>query len=173
MRTLLYLIAMVGLDVHAQSLPAAGSVPNTVQSVIVGQTKIQSTSVEATDQLAMQVWGLSVEELQRARMLLQGPRASFSVPNLSPVEALGIHARNDAERRKYAEKFARAQHEDTERVLAWAMAYQVAMQRLYPNDKVIDFTGLSSIDVPAGAAAAANVPHGVGRPVKRAGGAQQ
>lgn len=51
----------------------------------------------------------------RAKVLLLGPRKAFSVENLSPIETLGIHARSDAERRKYAEMFVRAFRSDVER----------------------------------------------------------
>lgn len=130
----------------------------------------QAPSIDTTDTFTAQVWGLNAEEVQRAKALLRGPRASFSIPNLSPIEALGIHARSDAERRKYAELFARAQHADTERVLAWAYAYQEAMQRLYPNERVIDFAGLPKANVDIGAADAANVPRAVVQQPRRVGG---
>ena len=128
------------------------------QPVTSSSAVTQSTTADQADLFAAQVWGLSMDEVQRAKQLLKGPRASFSIPNLSPIEALGIHARSDAERRKYAEMFARAQHADTERVLAWAMAYQEAMQRLYPNEKVIDFNGVPKANVTPSTAEAANVP---------------
>ena len=128
------------------------------QPVTTSTSSAQATTADQADLFAAQVWGLSMEEIQRAKQLLKGPRASFSIPNLSPIEALGIHARSDAERRKYAEMFARAQHADTERVLAWAMAYQEAIQRLYPNEKVVDFNGLPKANVTPSTAEAANVP---------------
>jgi len=129
----------------------------------------QTSSVDTTDAFTAQVWGLNADEVQRAKALLRGPRASFSIPNLSPIEALGIHARSDAERRKYAELFARAQHADTERVLAWMYAYQEAMQRLYPNERVIDFGGLPKANVDIGTADAANVPRAAVQQPRRAG----
>lgn len=164
---LLLALLVVG-DVAAQAMTNPTTTTTSVRpgASAATQTEAHATTTLASDQLARQVWGLTTEELDRAKMLLKGPRANFSVPNLSPVEALGIHARSDAERRKYAEKFAMAQHEDTERVLAWAMAYQAAMQRLYPNEKVIDFSGLPAAGTPAGATDAAYVP----RQVKRPGG---
>ena len=95
------------------------------------------TTLSDRDRLLGQIWGLSNEEMTRAKILLEGPRKSFSVENLSPVEALGIHARTDAERRKYAEMFARAFHADVERSLAWNQAFTEAMGRLYPNEPIM------------------------------------
>lgn len=84
------------------------------------------------------VWGLDALEWQRYRTLMQGLRASISPSTISPIEVLGIHARNPAERRRYAEQWARAMHEDVERILAFERAYQAAYRRLYPNAVLID-----------------------------------
>ncbi|NMG16271.1 integrating conjugative element protein [Aromatoleum bremense] len=100
------------------------------------------TGVSSTDILEARYWGITVEELQRARILMRGPRGAFSDPRISPVEVLGVHARSDAERTRYGELFARLLHDDAERVLAWQRAGTEAMRRLYPNDKVVDFSGL-------------------------------
>ena len=87
------------------------------------------------------VWGIELDDLQRARQLMRGPRGAFSVSNISPVEVLGIHARTPAEKRKYAELFARLMVEDSERVLAFQREYDAAVKRLYPDIKVVDFRG--------------------------------
>ncbi|GKS92651.1 hypothetical protein [Acidovorax sp. SUPP2539] len=116
------------------------------------------TVLDENDQLIASIWGLSSEEMLRAKVLLQGPRKSFSVENLSPVEALGIHARSDAERRKYAEMFARTFHADVERSLAWNAAFTEAMARMYPNEPVMDFSGQAKVAAPIGAADMLNVP---------------
>lgn len=151
---------------QAQGVRAVPVAPTQRQVVPsgVGAVAAQQSSLDAMDAFTAQVWGLTGEEVQRAKLLLKGPRASFSIPNLSPIEALGIHARTEAERRKYAELFAKQQHADTERVLAWMYAYQEAMQRLYPNDKVIDFSSAPKANVTTGTADAANVPRSVVQP---------
>lgn len=137
-------------------------------SVAVGTTAIGSTAPAAqlTDRNGLtplevwqaQVWGLTPAEMQRATMLLKGPRATFSVATLSPVEALGIHARTPAERRKYAELFVRAFHQDVERVLAWNQAADEALRRLYPNEPVISFDNVSKVAADPAVAAGANIP---------------
>lgn len=112
---------------------------NTTDKVSAG---IPETSVSSTDVLEAGYWGITVEELHRARILMRGPRGAFSDPRISPVEVLGVHARSDAERTRYGELFARLLHDDAERVLAWQRAGTEAMRRIYPNDKVVDFSGL-------------------------------
>lgn len=147
---------------------ACGLLAGGVQAQTVARTQQQHTQehsaqntysrMDDRDRLLGQIWGLSDEEMIRAKVLLQGPRRSFSVENLSPVEALGIHARNDAERRKYAEMFARALRADVERSLAWNQAFTEAMGRLYPNDPVVDYSGIPRVTAPVGAADAVGVP---------------
>ena len=129
----------------------------------LGQTSAQRIAqahsrLDANDLLVAQIWGLSEDEMIRAKVLLKGPRAAFSVENLSPVEALGIHARDDAERQRYAEMFARALQADVERSLAWNRAFQQAQSRLYPNQKVVDFEGLPMVEGPTSAADLLGIP---------------
>ncbi len=130
------------------------------QAVAGAGKAVQSTAaqMEAYEQMQSQMWGLSIDDVRRAGLLMQGPRGAFSVANITPVEVLGIHARSDAERQKYAELFARILHADTERVLAWTLAHAQAMARLYPNEPVIDFSGSPRPIVDPAIAEAALVP---------------
>jgi len=132
-----------------------------VQRTQEGNTANSYSTLTDRDRLLSQIWDLTNEEMLRAKVLLEGPRKSFSVENLSPIEALGIHARTEAERRKYAEKFVRAFRADVERSLAWNRAFTEAMQRLYPNDPVIDYSGVPAAQAPVGAADALGVPRGL------------
>lgn len=168
MRIVLLCTLIAATGVHAQNTAPSTvrTAERTTQVTTSTSASKQPTMVDTSDRLALEVWGLTPDELQRAKLLLKGPRAAFSIPNLSPVEALGIHARTEAERRKYAEKFAKAAHDDTERVLAWEQAYQAAMQRLYPGQRVVDYTNVPPANVSLGAAAAANVPKTLVRPAR-------
>ncbi|MBC7501837.1 MAG: hypothetical protein H7315_15285 [Herminiimonas sp.] len=114
--------------------------------------------VDPLEQIQSEFWGLNIDEVRRAALLMKGPRGAFSAPNLTPIEVLGIHARSDAERQKYAELFSRILHADTERVLAWAVANAQANERLYPNEPVVDFSGSRRPVVEPSAAQAAMVP---------------
>ncbi len=131
-----------------------------------GNAQAQGSALTPQEQVLARIWGISTAEMQRASLLLKGPRAAFSASNLTPIEALGIHARTPAERRKYAEMFARAHQEDTERVLAWASEWEEAMRRLYPNNPAIDFTNAPKVAVTPGMADAAKIPRGAYIPVE-------
>lgn len=88
------------------------------------------------------LWGLSQDEWQRYRTLMEGIRGSISPATISPIEVLGIHARDDGERRKYAEQWAVMMREDAERILAFQGAYDEAGRLLYPDETLIDVARL-------------------------------
>lgn len=87
-------------------------------------------------------WNLSETEWQRYRRLMDGVRGSISPETISPLEVLGIHARDGQERQRYAERWAQIMHEDAERILAFQHAYDAAIRRLYPNEPLIDASRL-------------------------------
>jgi integrating conjugative element protein (TIGR03759 family) len=91
------------------------------------------TNVDQGDQGAARLWGLSLDDYRRSQALMKGIRGAVSDPRITPIEVLGIHARDDAERRKYAEIFARVMAEDAQRVLQFQHEYQQAFRRLYPT----------------------------------------
>ena len=71
-------------------------------------------------------WGISEAEYARYEELMNGVRGSISPGSISPLEVLGIHAQNEAERKKYARLWADIMEQDTERVLAFQRAYDEA-----------------------------------------------
>lgn len=154
---------------------AAGS--NTSMAIDLGSTQTDSRQVVptatkpiaaartspvpfngATDQELAQMWHLSVPEIQRARVLMQGPRGAFSSPQLSPIEALGIHAANDAERLRYARLLAKIGYEDTLRVLAWSRVVQAEAQSITAGQPVLDFSDVPKAHVSVEAADMLGVP---------------
>lgn len=110
-----------------------------VASSTRSSTQQNSGVVDQTTRDMSQIWGLTVDEIRRFQLLMRGYRGSVSNPQISPIEVLGIHARDDAERRKYAEMLAKIMVADAERVLAFEREREAAIFRLYPNIKVMDF----------------------------------
>ena len=111
------------------------------------QRTIRQTPLTSSERARAQSWGLSEIEWQRYRSLLQGIRGSVSPATLSPLEVLGIHARDDAERTRYAEQWAIAMRDDAERILAFQRAYDEANRRLFPDTPLIDPVAASAADV--------------------------
>ena len=102
------------------------------------ETQLEQTPLAVSERARAEFWGLTETEWQRYRSLLQGIRGSVSPATLSPLEVLGIHARDDAERTRYAEQWAMAMRDDAERILAFQHAYDEANRRLFPDAALID-----------------------------------
>ena len=105
----------------------------TSSTVFAGSTattnETRSTITESAETQSEQKhlqWGLSETEYARYEELMKGVRGSISPDTISPLEVLGIHAQNEAERKKYARLWADIMEQDTERVLAFQRAYDEA-----------------------------------------------
>ncbi|WP_258197569.1 TIGR03759 family integrating conjugative element protein [Pseudomonas oryzihabitans] len=79
-----------------------------------------------------QAWGLQANEWVRYHELMQGPLGIYA-PHLDPLTALGIEARSDEERTRYAELQVRAEARRVEKLLTYQRAYDAAWQRLAPD----------------------------------------
>jgi len=89
-----------------------------------------------------EAWGLNLDEWDRYETLIQGPRGLWS-PSLDPIMVLGIHARNDAERRRFAERAVEQERTRVEGELAFQRAYDEAWARLYPEVRLLEPTVMS------------------------------
>ncbi|WP_273217700.1 TIGR03759 family integrating conjugative element protein [Pseudomonas sp.] len=98
-----------------------------------------SREARSDEQLA-QDWGLQAEDWIRYRQLQQGPLGIYS-PNLDPLTALGIEARSDDERRRFAELQVRAESARVTKEMAYQRAYDQAWKRLHPTLQVVTLTG--------------------------------
>ncbi|MDE0251112.1 MAG: TIGR03759 family integrating conjugative element protein [Gammaproteobacteria bacterium] len=116
------------------------------QETDTGKSTLSEHTLTPAERARMRTWGLSKTEWYRYRALMQGIRGSVSSTTLSPVEVLGIHARNSDERRRYAEQWARMMREDAGRILAFQRAYDAAWHRLYPGTVLIDADALASAE---------------------------
>jgi integrating conjugative element protein (TIGR03759 family) len=124
----------------------AQSVSNTTaKKTHTPSTDSTSTPLSESERERSAVWSLTDTEWHRYQSLLLGIRGSISPANLSPIEVLGIHARDDAERRRFAERWARAMRDDAERILAFQHAYDAAVKRLFSGQTLIDVGKLHAL----------------------------
>ncbi len=72
--------AMAHSQTQATAQQRTEEVANATQSQ--GRNPI---ALDAVDRLRANIWGLTDEEMLRAKTLLEGPRKAFSVENLSPI----------------------------------------------------------------------------------------
>ncbi|MFG1304681.1 TIGR03759 family integrating conjugative element protein [Xanthobacter autotrophicus] len=128
--------------------PAAAQDARQISSAIQ-PSREQPTAVAASDEQLAREWGLSTEDWARYRALMQGPLGVYS-PSLDPLTALGIEARSDEERRRYAELQVVAEARRVAKTLAYQRAYDSAWQRLHPGLQRIGLSGSDAQDAPEG-----------------------
>ncbi len=138
----LTIAATVATSAVAQNAPTA-------ESRIVRSQDRPATDAALDESLARD-WGLQAEEWARYRRLMQGPLGVYS-PNLDPLTALGIEARTDQERRRYAELQVQAEARRAEKLLAYQRAYDIAWKRLHPTLQPVVLAGASGSNVASGA----------------------
>ncbi|WP_075259867.1 TIGR03759 family integrating conjugative element protein [Herbaspirillum camelliae] len=117
-------VSLASLHARAQSAPTTPSGTNLSQT--------QTSTDTALDEHQARDWGLRAEEWARYRQLMQGPLGVYS-PSLDPLTALGIEARSDEERNRYAELQVQAEARRVDKTLAYQRAYDAAWQRLFPG----------------------------------------
>ncbi|MCP5314525.1 MAG: TIGR03759 family integrating conjugative element protein [Chromatiaceae bacterium] len=137
--------ALVGITVAmgiAMLVNAGPTVTSDTQRSVFDQTTDVTTPLSPVEKTRAEAWDLSDIEWRRYQALMDGIRSSISPATLSPIEVLGIHARDEGERRRYAERWARLMRDDAERILAFQRAYDRAWQRLFPAEPLIDLARL-------------------------------
>ncbi|EPN74421.1 hypothetical protein A221_10170, partial [Pseudomonas syringae pv. actinidiae ICMP 18801] len=72
------------------------------------QSALLNSQSQSSDEMLARDWNLSPQEWQRYQTLMQSSRGVYS-PGLDPLTALGIEARTDEERRRYAELQVKAE----------------------------------------------------------------
>ena len=97
------------------------------------ESAVAETALDESRRTAAAVWRLSPEDWSRYEALMRGRRGVWT-PGADPLLVLGAHARTEAERRRFAEAFVRAEHERVEGELAFERAVQAAWARLFPGE---------------------------------------
>jgi integrating conjugative element protein (TIGR03759 family) len=118
----------------------ASAQPAAVTNARVVPSQVQPSTDATLDERQARDWRLRSEEWARYRQLMQGPLGVHS-PQLDPLTALGIEARSDEERRRYAELQVRMEARRVEKLLAYQRAYDAAWQRLAPDQPRVNLPG--------------------------------
>lgn len=124
----------------AAALPRAYAQAAPLASSRVVQSQVLNSADAALDERQAKDWGLRPEEWARYRQLMQGPLGIYS-PNLDPLTALGIEARSDEERNRYADLQVQAESRRVNKTLAYQRAYDAAWKRLYPGQQRVNLPG--------------------------------
>lgn len=141
--------AQGGEDIDSARAERARSEPRQARGTQVERSRARETGPVDIERLRSSgQWDLDDAEWQRFETLMNGPRGLWT-PNLDPVWVLGINARSDAERRRYAEMAVERERARAARELAFQRAYDRAWDRLYPDRKIVDVDPLNSSGQPA------------------------
>ncbi len=140
-------VTLPGLAIPTLVTPAFGqSVSNTTaKDTRTMPHEATTTPLSATERERSNAWSVSDTEWRRYQSLMLGIRGSVSPTHLSPIEVLGIHARDSAERQRYAARWARAMRDDAERILAFQHAYDAAAKRLFSGQALIEVGTLRTL----------------------------
>src|SRR3546814_285996 len=104
------------LTILAPTIVVAQNTPTTGSRIVQSQNQL-TIDADLDEHLAHE-WNLQAEEWARYRQLMQGPLGVYS-PNLDPLTALGIEARSEEERRRYAELQVQAEAQRVGKTLAY------------------------------------------------------
>lgn len=97
----------------------------------VGLTKVRELVLQEAQEMAKQ-WAIEPVDWVRYRELMAGPRGAWS-PNADPLTVLGAGARNDAERRRFADAFVVMEFERVRAELEFQREVNRAWQRNFPG----------------------------------------
>lgn len=125
--------------IFSANLHAAQSTTEEVKTdVVETPTSGQNSSVELSFTTAKKAssWGLEVDEWKRYETIMEGPRGYWS-PGLDPLTALGVEAKTDAERMRYATLQVIAEFNRVEGELAYQRAYNQAFKKQFPDSVLI------------------------------------
>ncbi len=154
MRSLTWLALGVSLSVVGSCLAGSVGTAQATQSQATQSQGVQSQAVDSTATAAE--WGLSADEWSQYQRAMAGQRGIWS-PGLDPITTLGVTAKTEAERRRFAELFVKAEAVRVEKELAFQKAVDAAWARLLPTTQPIMGLARSS---PAASAS----PFGAGQP---------
>lgn len=96
------------------------------------QTDIQQKKETIIKEKA-QFWGLTVEEWYKFEAINETGARGYWSPNLDPLTTLGVEAKTQEERERYAILLAKKEFERTTKELEFQRTYNQVFKRLYPD----------------------------------------
>jgi integrating conjugative element protein (TIGR03759 family) len=130
---------LLGGLLAGSALFAAGGIADTTPAASTreGPSEASRQTGDATLAESAARWQLSIDEYRRYLSAVSGLRGKISDARITPIEVLGIEARDDAERQHYAELYVEMMWADAGKVLAYTRAVQDAWERLHPGAQLV------------------------------------
>ena len=118
---------------------------------IFAETAINQTNVAESQHAANEststdyqakVWNIRKEDWSRYEQIMQS-KGKFLWKDLDPITILGLNARSDSERNRYAELLAKQEFDHAQKVILLDRAYNQAFLKLYGQLPVVDTSQLT------------------------------
>ncbi len=139
-------ILFIALPVLAQTTsPGLFGDPGSPPSAPLVTRPYAVSPLQETDAaVAAERWGVAQEDWGRYVELMQG-EAGMYYSHMEPAAVLGIYARDDAERQRFAELWTQREHDRVTKLLDFNRAFHTANQKLYADAEVFDRDLLESM----------------------------
>ena len=102
----------------------------------LGDAKNLSVETEVTA-FQSKIWNISTDDWVRYEQIMQG-EGQYLWKDLDPITVLGLNARSTSERNRYAEKLAKLEFTNAQKVILLDRAYNQAFHELYGKLPVVD-----------------------------------
>ena len=111
-------------------------------STVVSAANLEQSDIGTTGQIDQSLnhstqWGVTQEDWQRYQKIMS-VKGKYLYKDLDPVTVLGLTARTDAERDRYAELLAKQEFANTRALVLLDQAYNRAFTRLYGHIPVVN-----------------------------------
>lgn len=127
----------LSLKEYDQTLARAGLKENIED--ITSDQDIDKVKLSEKDKHHAKAWDITEDEEKRYLLLMQNKSSVYYEGlRLTPIDILGINARNEKERNHFAEISARQEAQKVAKNIAWNNAFYAAYQKQIGNLKVIE-----------------------------------
>jgi integrating conjugative element protein (TIGR03759 family) len=128
--------ALNALTVQDQTLTRAGLTVN--KDELTSEQDVNKIQLNEQQLHEAKVWELTIEEEKRYVLLMQN-RSKLYYEGLkqTPLDVLGLNARNDAERTHFAELAAAQEAQKVSKNIAWNNAFSKAYNKLFADVPVV------------------------------------
>ncbi|HAU1787994.1 TPA: TIGR03759 family integrating conjugative element protein [Legionella pneumophila] len=124
------------IAIEDKTLARTGLMTN--EDDLTSEQDINKITLSDTQLHEAKVWGLTADEEKRYVLLMQN-KSKFYYKGLrqTPIDILGINARNETERNHFAELAARQEAQKVAKNIAWNNAFYKAYNELFVNVPVV------------------------------------
>lgn len=107
----------------------------------ISKNNVEENTVKApkANENLLSAWGIDEQEYKRFLHLKENTPRGYFTPGTNPLYYLGIEARNEAERKKYAKKIARLEFKNVMKVQQFSRAVQQASAELFGKGMIADY----------------------------------